>query len=88
MFDTVDYSQIQRYTDGYPGKFMTLEQIKPGQQFYFLDGPDKNIKDWYEIVEFEYDWRYQSWIVVLWNNETERFTRMQKRDVYMTGRID
>ena len=88
MFDMVDYSQIQRHTVGYPGKFMTLEQIKPGQRFYFLDGPDKNIKDWYEIVEFEYDWRYQSWIVVLWNNETERFIRMQKRDVYMTGRID
>lgn len=88
MYDIVDYSKIERYHDGYPGEFIPLEKIKPGLHFYFLDGPDKNLKDWYEVVEIEWDWRYQSWNIIAWNNETEKFSCIRKIDVYTYGRVD
>ena len=82
----IDYSSIERHHDGYPGEFLELEEIKEGQRIFFLDGPDKNFKDWYEIVEVTWDWKRHRYNVTLWGEETERFIKMQRKDIYTLAR--
>lgn len=86
--DTINYSSIERYHDGYPGEFIDETDIKEGLRFYFLIGPDKNIKEWYEVIELQWDWKEQSYDVAVWNERRQKIEFISKIYVYVYGRID
>lgn len=86
--DIVKYTEIHRYYDGYPGEFIKEEDIKEGFRFYFLSGPDKNIKEWYEVIEVEYDWSRQSYKVAVWDETKEKIRYISKLFIYIHGRVD
>lgn len=86
--DTINYSSIERYHDGYPGEFIDEADIKEGLRFYFLISPDRNIKEWYEVIELQWDWKEQSYDVAVWNERRQKIEFISKIYVYVYGRID
>ena len=82
----IDYSKFERNKDGYPGEFLNLEDIKEGKRIFFLDGPDKNLKEWCEIVDIKWDWKRHRVLVIMWNEAYEKFTTMDRVDVYCYAR--
>lgn len=53
-------------------KPLTKEDIKVGFRFY-LRADDCGGKMWFEVVDFEYDWRFQEEMPVCWNESHENF---------------
>lgn len=85
--DIVNYAELERHHDGYPGEFINEQDIVPGLRFFLLEGPDKNIKEWFEVIELNWNWKTHSYKVAIWDEKRERIHYMSKRNIYIYGRI-
>lgn len=68
-------------------KRITKEDIKVGFRFY-LRKDDCGGKLWFEVVDFEYDWRFQEDMPVVWNEYRESFEKWPLNQIVMAGHID
>jgi hypothetical protein len=63
------------------------EDIKIGFRFY-LRADDCGGKLWFEVVDFEYDWRFQEDMPVVWNELHENFEQWPLNQIVSAGYID
>ena len=68
-------------------KRITKEDIKVGFRFY-LRKDDCGGKLWFEVVDFEYDWRFQEDMPVVWNEYRESFEQWPLNQIVTAGHID
>ena len=68
-------------------KRITKEDIKPGFRFY-LRKDDCGGKLWFEVVDFEYDWRFQEDMPVVWNECRESFEEWPLNQIMSAGHVD
>ena len=68
-------------------KRVTKEDIKVGFRFY-LRKDDYGGKLWFEVVDFEYDWRFQEDMPVVWNEYRESFELWPLNQIMSAGRVD
>ena len=68
-------------------KIIRFEDIKEGFRFY-LRADDNGGKMWFEVVDFEYDWRFQEDMPVLWNEHFQSFELWPIKQIISAGYID
>lgn len=68
-------------------KRITKEDIKVGFRFY-LRKDDCGGKLWFEVVDFEYDWRFQEDMPVVWNEYRESFELWPLNQIVSAGHVD
>lgn len=68
-------------------KHITKEDIKVGFRFY-LRKDDCGGKLWFEVVDFEYDWRFQEDMPVVWNEYRESFEKWPLNQIVSAGHVD
>ncbi len=68
-------------------KRITKEDIKVGFRFY-LRKDDCGGKLWFEVVDFEYDWRFQEDMPVVWNEYRESFELWPLNQIVSAGYVD
>ena len=68
-------------------KCITKEDIKVGFRFY-LRKDDCGGKLWFEVVDFEYDWRFQEDMPVVWNEYRESFEQWPLNQIISAGHMD
>lgn len=68
-------------------KRITREDIKVGFRFY-LRKDDCGGKLWFEVVDFEYDWRFQEDMPVVWNEYRESFELWPLNQIVSAGHVD
>ena len=67
-------------------KRITKEDIKVGFRFY-LRKDDCGGKLWFEVVDFEYDWRSQEDMPVVWNEYRESFELWPLNQIVSAGLV-
>ena len=68
-------------------KYIKKEDVKIGFRFY-LRADDCGGKLWFEVVDFEYDWRFQEDMPVVWNELHENFELWPLNQILAAGYID
>ena len=68
-------------------KRITKEDVKVGFRFY-LRKDDCGGKLWFEVVDFEYDWRFQEDMPVVWNEYRESFELWPLSQIVSSGHVD
>ena len=71
----------------YTPKTICFEDIKEGFRFY-LRTDDNGGKMWFEVVDFEYDWRFQEEMPVCWNEKYESFELWPLKQILSAAYID
>ena len=71
----------------YISKKICSEDIKEGFRFY-LRADDNGGKMWFEVVDFEYDWRFQENMPVVWNEHFQSFELWPLNQIVSAGYID
>ena len=69
------------------GPYVQMEQIKEGLRFCYYTGDFNLQRVWFEVVEMEYDWRYQDEVAVVWREDLESFERWPKCQICQVGHI-
>jgi hypothetical protein len=78
----------QRATaENFVSKRILKEHIKPGFRFY-IRKDDCGGKLWFEVVDFEYDWRFQEDMPVVWNEHQQNFEKWPLNQIVSAGYID
>ena len=68
-------------------KRIAKEDIKVGFRFY-LRKDDCGGKLWFEVVDFEYDWRFQEDMPVVWNEYRESFEKWPLNQIVSAAYVD
>lgn len=68
-------------------KVIHKEDIQVGFRFY-LHANDCGGKMWFEVVDFEYDWRFQEEMPVCWSEYHESFELWPLEQIVSAGYID
>ena len=68
-------------------KRIAKEDIKVGFRFY-LRKDDCGGKLWFEVVDFEYDWRFQEDMPVVWNEYRESFEKWPLNQIVSADHVD
>lgn len=68
-------------------KYIKKEDVKIGFRFY-LRADDCGGKLWFEVVDFEYDWRFHEDMPVVWNELHENFELWPLNQIVAAGHID
>ena len=71
----------------YISKKIRSEDVKEGFRFY-LRADDSGGKMWFEVVDFEYDWRFQENMPVVWNEHFQSFELWPLNQIMSAGHID
>ena len=73
--------------ESYKPKYISKEDVKVGFRFY-LRKDDCGDKLWFEVVDFEYDWRLQEDMPVVWNEYRESFELWPLSQIISAGYVD
>ena len=68
-------------------KVIRKEDIQVGFRFY-LRADDCGGKLWFEVVDFEYDWRFQEDMPVVWNEYRESFEKWPLNQIVAAGHVE